>query len=189
MRHRAVAQAIPESELIAACRRGDPAAQRRVFDQYRDRVYTIALRYLKGDDAGAQDVTQDVFVRAFRALPTFRADARLSTWLYRVVVNACLDELRRRRKVLHFGDVPPGLHPAVPPTEPRERDPEVAQALGRLTPKLRMAVLLRHYEDLSYDEMAEALGCSPGTVASRLSRAHAQLARELAHRREGGTDD
>lgn len=186
---RIVAELIPEPDVIAGCRRGDPAAQRQVFDQYRDRVFSIALHYLKGDEAGAQDVTQDVFIRAFRALPSFRADARLSTWMYRVVVNACLDELRRRRKVLHFGDVPPALHPAVAPDEPSDLAPDVARALARLSPRLRMTVLLRHFDDLSYDEMAQALGCSAGTVASRLSRAHAQLARDLAHRREVRHDD
>jgi RNA polymerase sigma-70 factor (ECF subfamily) len=184
---RIVDDALQERDLIDGCRQGHPAAQRQVFDTYRDRVYSIALHYLKGDDAGALDVTQDVFVRAFRALPQFRAEARLSTWLYRVVVNACLDELRRRRKVLYFGDVPASLHPAIAPDEPNDLDADVKAALARLSPTLRLTVLLRHFEDLSYDEMAEALGCSPGTVASRLSRAHAALARDLAHRRPEST--
>lgn len=182
---RRVSETRSDAELLAGCRAGDAAAQRALFDRHRDRVYTIALHYLKGDEAGALDVTQDVFVRVFRTLGTFRGDARIGTWLYRIVVNACLDELRRRRRVLYFGDVPPALHPAVPALEPEGLDADVAAALAALTPKLRMVVLLRHFEDLSYDEMAAALHCSPGTVASRLSRAHALLAQALAHRAPG----
>jgi RNA polymerase sigma-70 factor (ECF subfamily) len=178
---RLVAEPELSPDVLAGCRRGDPVAQRHVFERYRDRVYSIALHYLKGDDAAAKDVTQEVFVRVFRAAPSFRADARLSTWLYRIVVNACIDELRRRRRVVLFGDLPPAIEPAAPPAEPAELTGEVAAALQRLSPKLRLVVLLRHFDDLSYEEIAQALGCSPGTVASRLNRAHGALARQLAH--------
>jgi RNA polymerase sigma-70 factor (ECF subfamily) len=178
-------QLVAESEIDAktleGCRRGDPEAQRRVFERYKDRVFSIALHFLKGDDAAAKDVTQEVFVKVFRAAPSFRQDARLSTWLYRITANACMDELRRRRRLVLVGDVPSRLHPKVAPHEPAEPDADVTAALARLSPKLRIAVLLRYFEDLSYDEMAEALGVSHGTVASRLNRAHRALARGLAH--------
>ena len=172
-----------DADILSGFRRGDPQAQRAVFERYRDRVYSIALHYLKGEQAAAQDVTQEVFVRVFRAASSFRQDARLSTWLYRVVVNACLDELRRRRRVLLFGDMPEALHPVATAAEPAEPDADVTRAVERLSPRLRMAVLLRYFEDLSYDEIAQALGVTAGTVASRLNRAHAILARELAHLR------
>jgi RNA polymerase sigma-70 factor (ECF subfamily) len=171
--------------ILDGFRRGDPAAQRRVFERYADRVYTIALRFLRGDHAAAKDAAQEAFVRMFRAAGSFRSDSRLTTWLYRIVANACIDELRRRRRVLLFGDLPAALHPTAAPNEPAGGDPDIAAALARLSPKLRMAVLLRYFEDLSYDEMAAVLGCTLGTVASRLSRAHAILARELAHLRAG----
>jgi RNA polymerase sigma-70 factor (ECF subfamily) len=182
---RLVAEPEIAPETIEGCRRGDPEAQRAVFDRYRHRVFSIALHFLKGERAAAEDVTQEVFVKAFRALPSFRRDARLSTWLYRIVANACLDELRRRRRLLLFGDLPPAIHPAVPPPEPGEGSSDVVAAIQRLGPRLRIAVLLRYYEDLSYDEIADALGTTTGTIASRLNRAHAILARELAHRRPG----
>lgn len=178
-----VAEPERDADLFAGCRRGDPQAQRAVFERYRDRVFSIALHFLKGEHAAAQDVTQEVFVKVFRAAPSFRGDARLSTWLYRIVANACLDELRRRRRLVFFGDVPPALHPAVAATEPADVDAEVSSALARLSPRLRIAVLLRYFDDLSYEEIAHALDVTPGTVASRLNRAHAILARELAHRR------
>jgi RNA polymerase sigma-70 factor (ECF subfamily) len=178
-----VAEPELDSQTLDGFRRGDPEAQRRVFERYADRVYSIALHYLRGDDAAARDAAQEAFVRMFRAAASFRRDSRLSTWLYRIAVNACIDELRRRRRVVLFGDLPVALHPAVAPAEPGAPDADVSSAISRLSPKLRMAVLLRYYEDLSYDEMAGVLGCTPGTVASRLSRAHAALARELAHLR------
>ncbi len=176
-----------DADILEGCRRGDPQAQRAVFERYRDRVFSIALHFLKGERAAAQDVTQEVFVKVFRAAPSFRGDARLSTWLYRIVAYACLDELRRRRRLLLFGDMPTAIHPTVPAAEPGEPDADVASAVSRLSAKLRIAVLLRYFDDLSYEEIALALGVTPGTVASRLSRAHAILARELAHRRPTGT--
>lgn len=173
----------PESDVqvLEACRRGDADAQRRLFEAYADRVYSIALRFLKGDEAAAHDVAQEVFVKVFRGLPSFRGDARFSSWLYRIVANACTDELRRGRRFLMFGDLPDRLHERVPPREPADPHPDVQAAMGRLSPALRLTVLLRYFDDLSYEEIAEATGVSPGTVASRLNRAHAFLSRELAH--------
>ncbi len=180
-----VAEPELDADILEGCRRGDPQAQRAVFERYRDRVFSIALHFLKGEHAAAQDVTQEVFVKVFRAVPSFRRDARLSTWLYRIIANTCMDELRRRRRLVFFGDMPPAIvpDPIAQTSEPADPDAEVASAVGRLSAKLRMAVLLRYFDDLSYDEIAQALGVTTGTVASRLNRAHAILARELAHRR------
>jgi RNA polymerase sigma-70 factor, ECF subfamily len=180
---RLVAEPERDADILEGCRRGDPAAQRRAFERYADRVYSIALHYLRGDEAAARDVAQEVFVKAFRAAPAFRADASLGTWLYRITANACIDELRRRKRLLLFGDLPHALHGSTAPTEPEEGDARITAAVGRLSPRLRLAVLLRYFDDLSYEEIARALDCTPGTVASRLHRAHAILARELAHLR------
>lgn len=176
-----------EAALIAGCRAGTPEAQRVVFDRYRDRVHAIALHYLKGDDAAAQDVTQEVFVRFFRAAAGFRADAKLSTYLYRAVANACTDELRRRRRFVFVGDIPESLHPESAPAD-GGADPQIQRAVQSLSPKLRLVVLMRYYDDLSYDEIAAALDLTPGTVASRLSRAHEQLARLLGDSFRGARD-
>ena len=177
-----VAEPERDADILQGCRRGDPEAQRRAFERYRDRVYAIALRFLKGDDAAAQDVTQEVFVKMFRAAPTFRAEARLSTWIYRIAANACMDELRRRRRLLFFDDLPTAIHPTVFTDGAADGlQTEIVAAVSRLPAKMRITVLLRYFEDLPYDDIASALRCTPGTVASRLHRAHAILARELAH--------
>ena len=86
---RLVAQDDPSANILEGCRKGDPEARRRVFERYKDRVFSVALGFLKGDHAAAEDVTQEVFVKEFRAASTFRRDARLSTWLHRITVNAC----------------------------------------------------------------------------------------------------
>jgi RNA polymerase sigma-70 factor (ECF subfamily) len=176
-----VAQPESDTDILEGCRHGDPEAQRRVFERHKDRVFSIALHFLKGDDAAAQDITQEVFVKVFRSATDFRQDAQLSTWLYRITANACMDELRKRRRVILFGDIPPRLDRAVDAHEPAELDADISAALGRLSPKLRIAVLLRHFDDLTYDEIADALQITAGTVASRLNRAHKFLERELAH--------
>lgn len=169
-----------DADLLTGCQRGEPEAQRRVYERYQDRVYSIALRFLRGDAAAASDVTQQAFIKAFRAAPRFRQEAGLGTWLYRIVANTCLDELRRRRRFRLFGDLPAILHPATQPAETSPQ-PEVLAAVEGLPAHLRLTVLLRYYDDLSYAEIASALECTPGTVASRLNRAHAILARALGH--------
>lgn len=175
-----------EATLVAGCRDGQSDAQRACFDRYRDRVHGIALHFLRGDIDAAEDVTQEVFVRFFRAAPSFRADAKLSTYLYRAVANACTDELRRRRRFVVAGDIPEQWHPTVDPAPADEAG--VLAAVHRLTPKLRMVVLMRYYDDLSYEEIASALGTTPGTVASRLNRAHAKLAELLREHSVERTD-
>lgn len=177
MTSRGTASHLDEVALVAGCRNGQPEAQRACFDRYRDRVYSIALHFLRGDVDAAEDVVQEVFVRFFRAAPGFRADARLSTYLYRAVANACTDELRRRRRLV-FGDLPE-RHEAPAESTAAEDRAVILSAVSRLSPKLRLVVLMRYFDELSYDEIAVALSVSAGTVASRLSRAHAELGRLL----------
>jgi RNA polymerase sigma-70 factor (ECF subfamily) len=122
------------------------------------------------------------------AIGQFRGDSAFTTWLYRLVVNACIDEQRKRRRFLPFGEsTPMSRIEDRRPQEKRYARLEVADsvqaAIQKLTPKLRLPILLKYVEGLSYDEIAEVLGCSKGTVASRLNRGHQSLARKLAHLR------
>jgi RNA polymerase sigma-70 factor (ECF subfamily) len=172
------------AEIVAACCSGDRDAFRVVYDLYKDRVYSIALYFFHGDRAAASDVTQQIFLKLMTSMGQFRGDAGFSTWLYRLVVNACLDAARRRKSDAVVSERSSMEAFAGPGSQ--EEDYARAQmassvraAVSALPPKFRMAVLLRYFEDLSYEQMAEALHCSIGTVASRLSRGHRMLAERL----------
>ena len=177
------------AEILEACRRGDREAFRALYDTYKDRVYSIAFHFFHADADAASEVTQQVFLKLMRELTRFRGDAAFSTWLYRLVVNACVDRSRSRRKDA-VGEDPVVLerlatHPSHEEFFARREVAEsVQRAIAMLPGKLRAAILLRYFEDLSYADMAAALNCSIGTVASRLSRGHRLLAKKLAPMRE-----
>lgn len=172
------------ADIIESCRRGDRDAFRALYDAYKDKVYSIALYFFHGDEAAASDTTQQVFLKLLRSVAQFRSDAEFSTWLYRLVVNACLDGARRakpRRPAASAAAVE-----AVAAPHSQEQDfirqqtaRSVRAALSALPVKFRLPILLRYFEDLSYSEMAAAMNCSMGTVASRLNRGHKMLAQML----------
>jgi RNA polymerase sigma-70 factor (ECF subfamily) len=184
----AISAVNPDYSFVEACQSGDREAFRTLYESYKDAVYSIALNFSGGNEEAAKDIAQEVFLKLFSSLKSFRGSANFSTWLFRVVVNACMDEHRRRRRFVPLED-------SVPPErmmsrQSQERDAyqkrlagEVRVAMAALSPKLRLPVVLRYVQDLSYDEIARVLGCSAGTVASRLNRGHKFLARRLAHLR------
>ncbi len=163
-----------ERELVEACRRGDREAFRDLFEAHRDRVYSIALRF-SGDESIAMDIAQDTFVKLFASIADFRGDAAFQTWIYRLVVNSCFDYQRRTKRLVPLAD---GLlstlrasADALADLLRREVRTSVRSAIEGLSPPLRMVVVLRYTEGLSYEEIADALNCSQGTVASRAGRA------------------
>ena len=171
-----------DREVIEACRRGERDAFRALFETYQDRVYSIALRY-SGDRSLALDIAQEVFLKLLSNIQEFRGDAGFEAWLYRVVVNCCLDRQRRGRMLLFVEDFFDSLRGAdntvLQDMMRQEMQQHVQGAVAKLSPEHRMVVVLRYTEGLSYDQIAEALGCSAGTVASRLNRAHKILERRL----------
>jgi RNA polymerase sigma-70 factor, ECF subfamily len=173
-----------EKELVDACRRGEPGALRAIFEMHRNRVYSIALRF-SGDESAAMDIAQDTFVKLFASISEFRGEAALETWIYRVVVNSCFDYRRRAKRLAPLADgflsTLRASADALSDLIRRETSASVHEAIERLSPPLRMAVVLRYTEGLSYEEIARALNCTAGTVASRLNRAHKALERSLAH--------
>jgi RNA polymerase sigma-70 factor (ECF subfamily) len=176
------------AQIIESCQRGDREAFRALFESYRDRVYSVALYFFGGDEALAADVTQQVFLKLFTRISQFRRESEFTTWLYRLTTNACIDERRQRRRLNQLGEVAPSLLPrARGVAEDRlmrlETSDAVREAVAALKPKLRIAILLKYFDELSYAEIADALGCSTGTVASRLNRGHKILARRLGHLR------
>jgi RNA polymerase sigma-70 factor, ECF subfamily len=174
---------------IEACRRGDREAFRLLYEAYKDKVYSVALSFFHGDAATAADVTQHVFLKLLGNIGQFRGESGFSTWLYRFVVNACVDRTRTAGARVRMAD------PAILEELPAAGSPEdhlaqgeiadsVQAAVSALAPKIRIAILLRYFEGLSYAEMAQVLECSIGTVASRLSRGHEILAKTLAPLRD-----
>ncbi|MEK6278884.1 MAG: sigma-70 family RNA polymerase sigma factor [Acidobacteriota bacterium] len=183
-----MAEPISEERIIAACQEGDREAFRQLFETYKDKVFSIAVYSFGGDETAASDVSQQIFLKLMTNIRQFRGDSAFTTWLYRLVVNACTDELRKRGRFLPFGDwMPVGKPEDRRPQEKRYDRMELADsvqgAIHELSPKLRMPILLKYVEGLSYDEIAGVLGCSKGTVASRLNRGHQSLARKLTHLR------
>jgi len=181
-----VAEQLIDGRVIEACQQGDRAAFQLLFETYKDKVFSIAVYSSGGDRAVADDVTQQIFLKLFTAIRQFRGESEFTTWLYRLVVNACLDEKRRRRRLLPFGETVAMRNPSEKkPQEKQYARLEVAaavrEAIGELKPKFRLPILLKYIEGLSYEEIASVMGCSKGTVASRLNRGHSQLAKRLSH--------
>lgn len=181
-----------DAELVARARGGDRAAFDQLVLRHQDRVYTMAYRMLGNRDE-ALDAAQEIFLAAYRSLGAFESKARFSTWLYRVTVNRCRDELRKRGTVKHTRPASlegPGNHAFDPPApvaadpasaaETRERDEAVARAIASLPEETRAAVVLRDVQGLAYEEIAEVLGVPAGTVRSRIFRGRAQLRAALA---------
>jgi len=174
--------------VITACQQGDRDALRSLFETYKDRVYSIARYSLGGDEQLAADVTQQVFLKLITRIAQFRGDAEFATWLYRLVVNVCRDEQRKLRRWVPLADST-FMTKTVKQTQSRqyaskELSRHVQAAIGELKPKLRWPILLKYVEGLSYEEIGQVLGCSKGTVASRLNRGHKALSRKLGYLRE-----
>jgi RNA polymerase sigma-70 factor, ECF subfamily len=182
----AMAEQLINGQVIEACRQGDRAAFQLLFETYKDKVFSIAVYSSGGDRAVADDVTQQIFLKLFTAIRQFRGDSEFTTWLYRLVVNACLDERRRSRRLLPLGETVAMSNPSdKKPQEKQYARLEISEAvqaaIAELKPKFRLPILLKYVEGLSYEEIASVMGCSKGTVASRLNRGHSQLAKRLSH--------
>jgi RNA polymerase sigma-70 factor (ECF subfamily) len=176
---------LQEQELILAAQAGDRAAQKSIYKLYRDRVHNLVF-YTLGDRLFAEDVAQAIFLKIFRALPAFRSESSLSTWIYRIALNECLNQNRRSGAqyvpldaIMGSGDEIDGGYLPDFEHERNQRQKIIQQAVMELSPKLRTVVVLKYLEGLSYEEMAQVLNCSPGTVASRLSRALSRLESRL----------
>lgn len=178
----------PDLDRIRRFKAGDAAVFEEIVRAHQGRIATLC-RYLLGNAADAEDATQDVFIKAFKGLPDFRPEASLYTWLYRIAVNTCID---RRRKPYFLSlftsddsdDGGVGAVPSAAPSpeklvEARQTSIQIQDALKKLSPKLRAAIVLKEIEGLAYEQIAEVLEISLGTVKSRISRAREELQRTL----------
>lgn len=186
----------PDLEVLEAFRAGDPGAFDLLVERHQTRVHRLCVRLL-GDRDAALDAAQESFVKAWRALPRFQGASRFSTWLTRITINQCRNELRKRGTVKHtrplsLDDTVPGTDVArvaalagdTPSPMQQLRGTEVAdafaEALDALEPESREVLMLKEVEALSYETMAEVLDVPVGTVRSRLHRARAEIRRRMA---------
>jgi RNA polymerase sigma-70 factor (ECF subfamily) len=172
-----------ETLLIRQFKAGDPSAFGSIIQIYQDRIYNLCY-YLLGNPQDAEDAAQDVFIKAFRNLRDFRPEASLYTWLYRIGVNTCLDHKRKLRpEPLKNESQTEGLASNEPSPERRYQSKEIGQAINsalkQLSKNSKAVIVLKEIDGLPYEEMAEVLNTSVGTIKSRLSRAREELRRLL----------
>ncbi len=178
-------------EWIARCRRGDSAAFEELVRHLTPAVYKISFSMM-GNEHDAKDAVQETFIKVFKALPHFRGDSSLSTWVYRISVNTCKDMLRSlgRYQIVSSDDEDVFLQ--IPDSAPspedaaisREKQQLVRKAVDELPTEYKLVITLCDLNGLSYVEAAQALDCPLGTVKSRLSRARSLLLKRLSKKRE-----
>jgi RNA polymerase sigma-70 factor (ECF subfamily) len=173
---------LSDSELIQAVLAGDGRAERALYDAHVDRVFRLCYRLANGDDARAQDFTQETFVRAFGGLREFRGAAALATWLHSIAVSVSLNGMRR---VKRWQERETGLDEvAEPGSEPRRAEPDLKLKLRRAIEQLpehyRVVFVMYDMEGYTHDEIGAALDLPTGTSKARLSRARAKLREALA---------
>jgi len=184
-----------EARLVERAKAQDEAAFEQIMNLYADRLYNYILRMV-GNEADAEDLVQETFLRAYQGLPAFDGRASLGTWLYRIATNLCIDHQRRRARRVptvsysiredEDGEPTEWEFPDLRTPDPleaalnRELEGVVERAVSRLSPKLKTVLLLYDVEELSYEEIARVLNIPIGTVKSRLNHARAQIQREVA---------
>lgn len=169
---------LAEAELIARCQQGDEQAFRELVERYKDLVFALIARSA-ADRSRVEDLAQEVFLKIHRGLPYFRGEAKLTTWIFRIVLNQLSQESGKRRATKEVA-----LDPDVPAHEPRSIDRSTSdlelrdrleKAMGRLPPNYRLLIAGHYLNDVKYEELAEALDIPVGTVKTHLHRAKKQL--------------
>ncbi len=179
------------SQLINDALLGDQKAFSAIVKRYREQIYHFILKMVK-DGAQAEDLTQETFIKAFRALASFNSQYAFSTWLYKIAANNCIDYFRKKRLATTSIDTPiqakdGQLHRDFPDHQEgpesqlisKERTNEIKVAIDTLPEKYRQAIILRHSQDKSYEEIAEKLNLPLGTVKVRIFRAREMLKGKL----------
>jgi RNA polymerase sigma-70 factor (ECF subfamily) len=163
-----------ERELIRLATEGDARAIRALYDRYAPRVYAI-VRRIAADDDLAQDYAQEAWIRAIRALPTFRGDARFSTWLHRIAVNSALQALRKSDTRTRREGPPPEQIPVAPAARDSLLRKRLERALDQLPEGMRQVLILHDVEGYTHEEIGDVLGVTSGTSKSQLFKARAKM--------------
>jgi RNA polymerase sigma-70 factor (ECF subfamily) len=182
-----------ETNLIERVCSGDMYAFQEIVERYKKKVFYIAYDIV-GDFHEAEDISQEVFIKMYRALDRFRKDAKMSSWLYQIAVNTSIDSLRRKKSKLRInvedieqvGVQEQTLESANPEADPERRavtalmQEHIDLALDKVTPQERTVFVMRHYNEFKIREIADVLEVSSGTVKSLLFRALKKLRKELS---------
>lgn len=173
---------LDEAQLVAACLEGRPGAFDLIVERHRRSVYQVCYRFV-GNHEDASDLSQDVFLRAYRGLRNFRGGSSLATWLYRIGVNVCLNRVAAKKPVTEDIDarqhVDTERESQVERVLRQERGVRVRAAIAQLPPKQRATLVLRMYQELSHEEIAQVLGSSVGAVKANFFHALGNLKRIL----------
>jgi RNA polymerase sigma-70 factor, ECF subfamily len=180
---------LSEAQLVARCLDGTPGAFDVVVERHRRSVYQLCYRFV-GNHEDASDLSQEVFLRAYRGLRAFQGGSSLATWLYRISVNACLTKVTAKAPPVVSEPIEGLQHPADTRTESpserllrEERAAQVRAAIARLPPKQRAALILRMYHDMSHQEIAQSMGSSVGSVKANVFHALRGLKKRLDRER------
>jgi RNA polymerase sigma-70 factor (ECF subfamily) len=175
---------VSDAEIVARCQAGDAEAFAALYRQHAPRIYSLACR-LAGSAEDGEDLLQEIFLQAYRKLGSFKGEAALGTWLYRLAVNYCLDVVRSRsaknRKLTDTLDDASALEPAAPRQTPLARI-DLERALARLPDGCREAFVLRDVEGFDHKEVGRLLGIAEGTSKSQVFKARMKLRSMLMER-------
>ncbi len=188
-----------ENKLIKKAQKGDADAFEKIISEYQNVVYSIAYRYTDNAEDAA-DMSQEIFLKMFRNINTFQFKSKLSTWIYRVATNTCIDLVKKTKNDRNTYSIDDGYENSDGETKYNEiaddsSQPDIAvengeirdvinMAISRLSDDYRLVIILRDIQGLSYDEISEIVGCSVGTVKSRISRGRKNLREILFEDRE-----
>jgi len=181
-----------DTDLISLAAGGDASAFQALVERHRAMVYRVAYQFA-GNHHDAEDIAQEVFIKVYRSLDRFRQDAQLTSWMYRIVMNACIDHRRRSRASMSAADGDEAEYRMLnapeetPGPEERAYAGEIGEVLqleiGRLPKGQRIVFVMRHYQGMKLCEIADALGLAEGTVKRQLHAAVHRLREALAHAR------
>lgn len=187
---------LEEQLLVERSKKGDKEAFEHLVLLYENKVYTTAYRFM-GNYADASDLAQDAFIKIYQALPGFRGDSSFGTWIFHITVNVCRDELRKRKRrpTVSLDDNSGEYNNSTYDICSNDPGPEemldrsetqamIQSCLNTLSDDYREIIVLREIQELTYEEIAEVLGCSLGTVKSRLSRARQALKEKINKKME-----
>lgn len=180
--------AVSDMNLIKKFKAGDESAFEELVKRYQKKVYNTTYRMM-GNREDANDLAQEAFLRVYRKLDRFKGNSSFSTWLFTVTTNLCRDEMRKRQRRLQTTslsekerNIPDEMMSPEDLSLQRELRDKLQQVIDKLPNKHREVIILREFQGLSYDEIAEVTGVSMGTVKSRLSRARRSIKQELKSR-------